>query len=106
VLIAGRKVVGSAQLRERDAVLQHGAVLLEDDQRLVHELAGPVPDLLPDVPLSEALGRRIGFEEMAEAVVAAAEPWGPWNRLDHEAIAAAAERHCAHFQDPAWTWAR
>src|ERR1043166_3248919 len=40
VLVDGRKVIGSAQLRQGDAFLQHGSLLLEDDQALVRSLAG------------------------------------------------------------------
>ena len=40
VVVAGRKVVGSAQLRENGALLQHGSMLLSDDQALVRELGG------------------------------------------------------------------
>jgi lipoate-protein ligase A len=40
VLVQGRKLVGSAQLRAGDAFLQHGSLLLEDDQSLVRDLAG------------------------------------------------------------------
>jgi len=105
VLMSGRKVVGSAQLRERDAILQHGVVLLEDDQRLVHALAGPVPDSLPEIPLSEALGRRVSWEEMADAIEAASRAWSTdWVPLSPADVEAQAARHGPRFQDPAWTW--
>ena len=39
ILSRGRKLVGSAQLRQADAFLQHGSLLLEDDQRLVADLS-------------------------------------------------------------------
>jgi lipoate-protein ligase A len=35
VLVNGRKVIGSAQLRRGSALLQHGSILLHDTQRLV-----------------------------------------------------------------------
>jgi lipoate-protein ligase A len=105
VLIECRKVVGSAQVREGGGILQHGAVLLEDDQRLVHQLAGRVPDALPEITLSDALGWKVPWEEMAEAVVSASAAWAAqWDRLDPARIAADAERHAARFRDPAWTW--
>lgn len=105
VLVGGRKVVGSAQVREREAILQHGAVLLEDDQRLVHELAGDVPTPLPEVPLSEALGRHVGWEEMADAIEGAAAPWADgWALMQPAEIVGLAGRHGDHFRDPAWTW--
>ena len=101
----GRKVVGSAQVRERGAILQHGAVLLEDDQRLVHELAGKVPDPLPEIPLSTALGRRVTWDDMADAVTAASSTWTTeWTPLAPADIEAQSARHGPHFRDPAWTW--
>src|SRR5919112_6335644 len=38
IMVGGRKVVGSAQLRSGDAVLQHGSILLRDSQSVVREL--------------------------------------------------------------------
>ena len=40
VVAAGRKLVGSAQARVEGALLQHGSILLEDDQGLLDELGG------------------------------------------------------------------
>jgi lipoyl(octanoyl) transferase len=39
VTAAGRKLVGSAQARLEGALLQHGSILLEDDQGLLDQLA-------------------------------------------------------------------
>jgi lipoate-protein ligase A len=38
VTAAGRKLVGSAQWRERGSLLQHGSLLLHSDQAVVEEL--------------------------------------------------------------------
>src|SRR5256714_12930887 len=35
VLVAGRKLVGSAQVRKRSAFLQHGSILLEGSQEII-----------------------------------------------------------------------
>ncbi len=72
--IGGVKIAGSAQLRRRGAVLQHGSILLDQDQRLM-------PELLPagasasnggprHVNLFEAAGRRFSFPELQEALKA------------------------------------
>jgi lipoate-protein ligase A len=44
IMVDGRKLVGSALVRERDALLQHGSILLGDDQPLLESLLpeGPV----------------------------------------------------------------
>ena len=108
VLLAGRKVAGSAQLREGSAMLQHGSLLLEDDQSLVRSLATPADATPGEIPLSTALGRTIPFDEAAAAVVAAAPEFlGPLTgRGDPAGLAEAAERHAVRFRDPAWTWQR
>jgi lipoyl(octanoyl) transferase len=35
VVAGGRKLVGSAQVRDGDAFLQHGSILIDDDQHLL-----------------------------------------------------------------------
>ena len=81
-MLDGRKVVGSAQLRERGALLQHGTILLSGDQRTVADVtrgAAP-PDLAGGLAL--ALGERPDPAAVADAVAAAAAArWpGRWGR--------------------------
>ena len=107
IVIGGRKVVGSAQLREGAGLLQHGSILLAGHQGAVHDitLGGAPPDL--SAPLVDAIGRSPGIRETAEAVAgAAAERWrGSWKRtpVSTELLAGAA-RHEARFRSPEWTW--
>ena len=115
VVVAGRKVVGSAQLRENGALLQHGSMLLSDDQALVRGLAG---DGLPttgdglratgEIPLRMALGRPIAFEDAAFAVYEAAQTWEPELRTvdDSTRILQIAEGHAERFKSDEWTWSR
>jgi len=108
IVLDTSKVVGSAQLRHGGAVLQHGSVLLDDDQSMVRDITiGPAES--PDVrPLSTILGRRAGWDEVAEAMRDAAAPWGGhWEGFgDEEALLAEAESFATRFRDPAWTWQR
>lgn len=118
--IAGRKVAGSAQCRERGAVLQHGSILLQSPEaRLASLLRGrksgengaKPPGALADhaVGLCEALGREVGFAEVAQALRSGMEealsvsfreePLGGNERLRAEEIAR--ER----YANPAWTLA-
>jgi lipoyl(octanoyl) transferase len=105
ILVNGRKVAGSAQVRQGRAFLQHGAVLLEDDQRMVRDLAGLRGDAAPDVPLARALGRQVSFEEAARQVVRAfdADRRAP---LDPDPVLRRADRHGLRFASPEWTWDR
>ncbi|HEV8151264.1 MAG TPA: hypothetical protein VGP61_13880, partial [Gemmatimonadales bacterium] len=111
VLLDRRKVIGSAQLRQGDAVLQHGSLLLEDDQSMPRSLAGlgGAENGTGEVPLSRSLGRRVSFEEAAGVVTASAEvqlgPLRPLGPLP-SALRARVRCHAQRFQDPAWTWLR
>lgn len=103
IIVGGRKVVGSAQVREGGAFLQHGSILLADGQDLVARvLVDPAP-----APRAAALGallrRDVTFAETADAVVdAAAEAWGgAWQRADPPA-----PQEPNRFADPDWTWRR
>lgn len=108
VVFEGSKVVGSAQLRTDGALLQHGSILLEDDQSVVRAvtLGHATP---PDVrPLSSIVGRRAGWDEVATAIGTAAAPWGTtWSGLpDEDALVAESNAFAGQFRDPAWTWRR
>jgi len=72
LVVGGRKLVGSALLRQDGALLQHGSILLDDDQGLLVDLLPP--DEAPPEPagtLRQALG------EPPDAF-AGAQPGGSW----------------------------
>jgi lipoate-protein ligase A len=71
VMVAGRKLVGSAVWREGDAYLQHGSILWHDDQALLARAAAvPLPPPPPAATLAEhAAG--VSPEAVADALVAA-----------------------------------
>lgn len=109
VLIEGRKVVGSAQLRQGDAFLQHGSLLLDDDQSLVRDLAGFSENGAAEAPLSRLLGRPVSFQEAAAAIASVARATLP--DLEEcaelpDAVQAGAARHAERFRSAEWTWQR
>lgn len=65
------KLVGSAQARIGGALLQHGSILLRDDQRRIPEFlaAGGETGDRPAV-LSRVLGREVALPELTEALAA------------------------------------
>ncbi len=65
ILVNHRKLVGSAQVRRREAFLQHGSILLDGSQAIVN--AGGA------TTLASVLKRPVSFAEVAEAITAA---WG------------------------------
>jgi lipoyl(octanoyl) transferase len=66
----GRKLVGSAQVREADAFLQHGSILVDDDQQLLAELGAPGPSMRP-ATLRDLTGRDVTVHEFAAGFAAA-----------------------------------
>jgi len=108
VMVEGAKVIGSAQLQQGPAFLQHGSVLLEDSQHVVEQVTLGSPPASRDRPLAAILGRSLGFEEAAEAITA---EWadrtadsGPW--VGEERLIPLARAHEARFCSPEWTWRR
>ncbi len=105
VLLGGRKVVGSAQVRQGDAFLQHGSILLGGSQEIVARISRGRSPAAQATSLSAALGRRVEFTEVASAIAAdwleADERWLPANDPSTRPPV-----HSSTFADPAWTWRR
>jgi lipoate-protein ligase A len=105
---AGRKLVGSAQVRERGAWLQHGSLLVHDDQRRLRDAsAHAVMPLAPAATLSEALCRDVTPPEFAAALFGAVrDAWDPAARvleIDGE-LAGRAHELETRYASPEWTW--
>ena len=71
VLVAGRKLVGSAQVRKRNAFLQHGSILLDGSQEIVSLVSRGSSVVCRETTLSSELRRHVSFDEVADAIVAA-----------------------------------
>jgi len=72
--VDGRKLVGSAQRRQGDSFLQHGAILLGvDEPRLRTVFPTTREPLATLTTLEAALGRRPAFDEVAGALARAFE---------------------------------
>lgn len=111
IVVGPRKLVGSAQWRHAGALLQHGSILVRDDQYLINRLLRvPEPGAPPAAATLEACLERVPApNEMAEALRptladaagAAVPELHPEKALELEA---AELRHLYH--DDAWTWRR
>lgn len=112
ILAGGVKLAGSAQRRDAGAWLQHGSILIDDDQSLIASVAttpttqqvgvvATLRDLLPEAPSLDA------FAAAMAAAICEVEGHAPTHdpslatRLD-----LVARPLLAHFADPAWTWRR
>lgn len=113
LVVDGRKLIASAQWREGGAYLQHGSILIDNDQPSL--TAGLAPGIaLPPLPapatLRALLGRAPTLDEFARALTAALEERtavvpdvvSPADIIDDAVVRA----RCAHYSDPAWTWRR
>jgi lipoate-protein ligase A len=109
---SGRKLVGSAQWRVDGALLQHGSILIHDDQSQVDALLlAPPGEPLPSGACSihELLGRVPPREEMLSALAAGfAEEFEA--RLEPDEPDTSEQRAArsleASYLDPGWTWRR
>jgi lipoate-protein ligase A len=108
LVVGDRKLVGSAQVRERGALLQHGSILVDDDQPRIAALASvPVTPPPPAATLHDCLGRRPSYEEVRDALFAALVASAPGaTPLPADEARSHAGRHRAQFTSPEWTWRR
>lgn len=104
VLVGGRKLVGSAQLREGERFLQHGSILLENGQDFVATITNGAALDARATSLREALGNGVQYATVCQAIAdEAAQTWGgDWKRISSPS----ASEHTSRFSDPRWTWRR
>src|SRR2546423_9208959 len=108
----GAKLVGSAQWRENDSLLQHGSILVDDDQSSLSDFAAPVLAVNGSMPapatLHSLLGRAPDPDEVAlsmfDAVRALEDPDA--TELVEDDVRAEALARVPHFLDEDWTWRR
>src|SRR5712671_4299438 len=71
VLVTGRKLVGSAQVRKRGAFLQHGSILLDGSQAIIAAVSRMPHVASAATTLFAELGRRVTWDEVVEAILQA-----------------------------------
>ncbi len=105
----GQKLVGSAQWRSEHALLQHGSILIDDDQaQLTEFLRDPQQAPPPAATLRVLLGREPSIEEVANSIfsaVASDDPNVTSLSLD-ESLLESQSRLAERYADAAWTWRR
>lgn len=101
VLVHGRKVIGSAQVRHGAALLQHGSILLDGSQDIARAVSRQQSAVRGETTLREALGRLVSFDEVADAIVRA------WcDAVTLNTLRPPPPPCAALYSDPAWTWRR
>jgi len=132
IITSGRKLAGSAQWQHDGALLQHGSILVDDDQSLLASLApdagsgngstrgdAGTPDATADAgspgsrssgatTLRAALGRAPTVADVAEALAAAVRAHDPGAEplVVDDALRRSAESLRAQYRDDGWTWRR
>jgi len=110
VMVHGRKLIGSAQWRYRDALLQHGSILIENDQHLIRNFL--VPDANPAAPAPATLAAVLGVAPDAafiaawlfDAVRNLEDPEA--DSIEESEVRQAALDGMAQFENESWTWRR
>lgn len=110
IVLGRRKLIGSAQLRDGGAFLQHGSILIDDDQGRVSELTTePIPASAPAATLREAMGRVPSLHDVADALFSAVRAQADATVLPFEEDATLARARMdarARYVDDLWTWRR
>ena len=110
ITLEGRKLAGSAQWRREGAFLQHGSILVDDDQmHIASFLTHPGPRIPEPATLRQALGRSPDITEVADALFSAVrsveDRYAPLLDLD-DALASSADALRERYLDRCWTWRR
>ena len=108
LVLGGRKLAGSAQWRSDGALLQHGSILIEDDQTVLGELAiGPQAPIPAPATLASAMGTRPRVEDFSIAFAASVRELEDDDATELE-IDDQLRAQCAglvvRYLDDEWTW--
>ena len=106
---SGSKLVGSAQVRENGALLQHGSILIHDDQPMISSvLVEPAAEAPRAATLSDALGFEPAIEQVAEALFAALRVLEDPDAtvLEELEVNPLTRAHLDHYRNSLWTWRR
>ena len=109
----GKKLVGSAQWRDQGALLQHGSILVGDDQSSLPSFATTAANrsrgaIAEPATLTALLGRAPELAEVAGAMFDSVRSLEDADATDlsEEEIRPEALEHVPHFLDEGWTWRR
>jgi lipoate-protein ligase A len=102
IVVDGRKLIASAQFVEDGAFVQHGSILLHDDQSRIAELCSVSEAPTTAVALSPLLRRDVGYDEVRSAVVR--EFFGGTEISPTRVPNVAADED--FFRNDEWTWRR
>jgi lipoate-protein ligase A len=110
ITLNGRKLIGSAQWRSSDVLLQHGSILVDDDQMQLTSLTRLPSVRIPrPATLCDALGTAPSESVIVDALFAAARTLEDSDatpiHLDGRLLDRAKMLR-QHYLDDSWTWRR
>jgi lipoate-protein ligase A len=112
LVVQGCKLVGSAQWRSERALLQHGSILVDDDQSSLPIFAIGAETGSDSIPgpatLHGLLGRTPDANEVANAMFDAVRSLEDEDatELSEDEVREETLQHIPHFLDEDWTWRR
>ena len=113
IVAGGRKLVGSAQWREEKAFLQHGSILIDDDQSELPSLAADPDGEAAEAPpppatLRDLLGATPDAREVAAAMFGAVANIEECDgdSLSEDDVRPGALALLSEYLDENWTWRR
>lgn len=109
IVVGERKLVGSAQWRRDGTLLQHGSILVRDDQGMIQQLLRePLTNAPAAASLRDALGRDPTLDEASGPLCASLESRIGVRPDGFEAgVIAGDVTELEHaYADEAWTWRR
>lgn len=107
VTAEGRKLIGSAQVRIGEAVLQHGSLILDGDQNILRRLRGDDEAVPAPATLKGLLGQVPDIGILAKALegglaTVLGGSWTPGGYREEEVMAARELE--SHYSGEEWTW--
>ena len=112
VVAEGKKLVGSAQWRDERSLLQHGSILVDDDQSSLPSFSMSGVGVVDEVPepatLSALLGRSPETGEVAKMMFDAVRSIEDDEAMtiEEDEIREETLRHVPQYLDARWTWRR
>ena len=109
VVVAGRKLVGSAQARIDGALLQHGSIMLSGDQSALSELSDGAGDHRAPATLEELIDAA-RVDEVAASVTEELQAvfGGSWSASEYSSVEIdeADRLEAGRYARDSWTWRR
>ncbi len=108
LIVGEKKIVGSAQVRERGSILQHGSLLVGQGQGILDKLYTGGEQIRPNsISLAEIMGEKPSWEELVFAVMRGFQSvfGGTWHKEELRGNEQEMEaQFLKQYDSDEWTW--